>query len=212
MGADPIASDSSPAPPVSLRAASPREFALRPPRGHWSGRIAIAFAIAIVVGSTTGAALAVVLPIQGVSEAAEESSGTGSAVPNYHNPTLVYTPSLIAACTSGLKSLTLSTGTAPTEDLELSYDGGTCATKDVGYEWVFAFSVVITTTALSQTNNITVNSEVWGGGQLFSTSELFEIQAPAMAGTYKGDLDVHVDFGSIAPLPGGVTFLDLTVQ
>src|SRR5580700_2925466 len=108
-------------------------------RGLGFRRAVTAIVVVVVLGAITGASLAVVLPIQGVTETAELNNGVGSAVPNYHNPALTYTPSTLAACTTGAKVLTLATAGTPTTTLELSYDDGSCADKDVGYEWAYTF-------------------------------------------------------------------------
>ncbi|MCI4322783.1 MAG: hypothetical protein L3K03_01965 [Thermoplasmata archaeon] len=166
-------------------------------------------ALSVVAGYT----VASVLPSVSVTQTANLDTGGDIQVVHYPVPTLEASTNPVGACTTGVLTLALSTSaTPPVQNMVLSSTGGTCALGNYAEVYNFSFSVAVTGTAVTQTNAITMSSQLPAAASPTSTSESCKLTAAATTGTYTGDLDVYIDYGSATPPAAGVAVLDIVVS
>jgi hypothetical protein len=169
--------------------------------------------VATVLSLIAGYAAGAVLPSSTVAQSANVDTGGVVPVNHFGVPTLRAATNPTGACTSGTVTLALST-TAPTPvaNLILSSTAGTCAAGN--YAEVYNFSISVTTagTAVSQTDVVTISSQLTGAANPTTTAEDSKITATAAAGTYTGFVDVYVDYGSPTAPAAGVALLDIVVS
>ncbi len=81
-----------------------------------------------------------------------------------------------------------------------------CTAGNFAEEFVVAFSATITT----QTNSITITTQV-GAGAVQTNTESVTL-GTGSSGAFTQTVDVFVDYGAINPPASGVTVLDLVIQ
>ncbi|MCI4365103.1 MAG: hypothetical protein L3K10_03455 [Thermoplasmata archaeon] len=161
----------------------------------------------VAIALASGFALAAVLTSTTVNQSANYYQGGNTGANGYGAATLVVatTPAATSVCTSG--TLTGASNAGTVTMIVSSTSGGTvCTTGDFAEEYSFAFSATIS----SQTNSITVTSQV-GAGAVQTNTEAVHL-GTGVSVAFTQTVDVFVDYGAVNPPATGVAVLDVVVQ
>lgn len=160
-----------------------------------------------VLGMAGGFVMASVLTSTSVTQTANFYQGGSAGVPGYNTPTLTVStvPSAISTCTSTTVTGSVSGGTS--QAVVSSTTGGTtCTTGDFAEEFSFSYSATIAT----QTNSITITTQVGAGS--VETNTVTVTLGTGSSGAFTQTVNVFVDYGAVNPPAGGITVLDAVVQ
>ncbi len=163
--------------------------------------------VVAMIASTLGFVSATVLTATPALQSANFYQGGDNGVTGYSTPTLqvTTTPSGISACSTGTVTDSTSGGTAVAY-LSSSSGSSACKAGNFAEEFTLGFSATIA----SQTNTLTVTSEVGSG--TVATNSVTVTLGTATSGPFTATVEVYVDYGAVNPPTGGITILDLVVQ
>jgi len=168
--------------------------------------IYVATAVA-VLGMAGGFVMASVLTTTNVNQGASFFQGGNNGANGYSTATLRVSavPASVTTCTSS--TVTGATSAGSVDVILSSTTGGTvCTTGDFAEKFTFNFSATIS----SQTNTITVTTQV-GAGTVQTNSGTVTLGTGSPS-AFTQTVDVYVDYGSVSPPSGGITVLDAVIQ